>query len=178
MKRLSLLALALSATLAGCAYQKPAGPTVAVQPQTPTTTLAPASAAAAPIAGLPKLDLAAAKGLLTPDETLQTLDFPETGAKTLSGRIVGYKTAVYALPIRKGQRLDVTMDTKSSSAYFNIQDVKDTSGAALFAGETAATNTAVVRASEDATLLLRPYLNRAVARRGSSADYTFKIERK
>jgi 2-keto-3-deoxy-6-phosphogluconate aldolase len=127
--------------------------------------------------GLPQVDMAAAQRILSPDETLQTLDFPETGTKTVSGRIEGYKSVAYALPIRKGQRLEVTMDTKSTSAYFNIIDTKDTSGAALFAGELSGTNTALIRATEDATYILRPYLNRAVARRGSSADYTFKIER-
>jgi len=135
------------------------------------------AAAATLSSGLPMVDTAAAQALLSPDETLQTLDFPESGTKTLSGRIEGYKSVSYALPIRKGQRLEVTMDTKSTSAYFNIQDVKDTSGAALFAGEASGTNTALIRATGDTTYVLRPYLNRAVARRGSSADYTLKIER-
>ena len=134
-------------------------------------------AAATATAGLPMADTAGAQRLLSPDETLQTLDFPESGTKTLSGRIEGDKSVSYALPIRKGQRLEVTMDTKSTSAYFNVQDVKDTSGAALFAGEASGTNTASIRATADTTYVLRPYLNRAVARRGSSADYTLKIER-
>jgi hypothetical protein len=155
-----ILALLMAATLIlpGCAANLP-------------------SKASLPAAGLPRVDTAAAQRLLTPDESLQTLDFPTSGTKTLSGRVQGYQTVVYALPIRQGQRLEVTMDTPSDSAYFNIVDAKDTSGAALFAGEATNTRTALIRATEDATYLLRPYLNRAVARRGSSADYTFKIER-
>jgi hypothetical protein len=127
--------------------------------------------------GLPTVDTAAARRILSPDETLQTLNFPATGTKTVSGRIQGYKTTAYALPVSKGQRLEVQMDTKSSSAYFNIVDATDTSGAALFAGEREGTNTALIRVAEDGTYVIRPYLVRAVARRGSSASYTFKIER-
>jgi hypothetical protein len=47
----------------------------------------------------------------------------------------------------------------------------------LFAGEIEGTNRALMRVAKDATYLIRPFLVRAVARRGSSADYTFKIER-
>lgn len=114
---------------------------------------------------------------LSSDETLQTLDFPASGTKTLSGRIEGYKTVAYALPVRQGQRLEVTMESPSSSAYFNIYDAKDTSGAALFAGETAGTDPALIRVNGDATYVIRPFLVRAVARRGQSANYTLKIER-
>jgi hypothetical protein len=126
---------------------------------------------------LPAIDTAAAQGILSADEQLQTLDFPASGTKTVSGRIEGYKTTVFALPVTKGQRLEVEMDTPSSSAYFNIYDAKDHSGAALFAGEREGTNTALIRVAEDATYVIRPYLVRAVARRGSNAKYTFKIER-
>lgn len=127
--------------------------------------------------GLPAVDTRAAEKVLSPDETLQTLSFPASGTKTLSGTIQGYKTTAYALPVSKGQRLEVEMDTKSTSAYFNIVDASDSSGAALFAGEREGTNTALIRVSEDATYVIRPFLVRAVARRGKSANYTFKIER-
>jgi len=163
-------------SLQGCAT-RPGQYQTGIQPASTApgqATLAQATHAAT---GLPAVDTAAAQRLLSPDETLQALDFPESGTKTLNGRIEGYKSVVYALPIRKSQRLEVTMETKSTSAYFNIHDVKDTSGAALFAGEREGTNTALIRATEDGTYLLRPYLVRAVARRGSKADYTFKIER-
>jgi hypothetical protein len=157
------LIIASAATLAACGLHNPTG---GYSPGAITPSL-----------GLPAVNTAAAQRLLSPDETLQTLDFPASGTQTLSGRIEGYKSAAYALPIRKGQRLDVTMATPSTSAYFNIVDARDASGVALFAGETAGTNTAMLRATEDATYVLRPYLMRAVARRGSSADYTFRIER-
>ena len=129
------------------------------------------------VAGMPVTDLAAAQRLLSPDETLQPLNFPESGTTTVSGRIVGRQSVAYALPIRKDQRLEVTMETPSTSAYFNIQDVQDQSGAALFAGEMNDTRTALIRATSDTTYVLRPYLNRAVAREGNSANYLLKIER-
>jgi len=151
-------------------------PSVGTKPIASPAATQPSAASVASSA-LPAVDTAAAQRLLSPDETLQTLDFPASGTKTLSGRIEGYKSVAYALPVRKGQRLDVTMESPSTSAYFNIQDARDTTGAAIFAGETAGTNTALIRVQEDATYVLRPYLVRAVARRGSSAEYTFKIER-
>ncbi len=163
MKPTLPLIIASAATLAACGLHNPTG--------------GYSAGAMTPSLGMPAVNTAAAQRLLSPDETLQTLDFPASGTQTLSGRIEGYKSAAYALPIRKGQRLDVTMTTPSTSAYFNIVDARDASGAALFAGETAGTNTATLRATEDATYVLRPYLVRAVARRGSSADYTFRIER-
>ncbi len=163
MRHALLSALAIAVALTGCA----AGPT------TPSTTSRSLPASG----GLPAVDTAAAQRLLSADETLQTLDFPASGTKTLSGRIEGYKSVAYALPVRQGQRLEVTMESPSSAAYFNIFDAKDTSGTALFAGETAGTNTALIRATEDATYVIRPFLNRAAARRGESANYTFKIER-
>ena len=166
-KRASILAT-MALTLSACATNS------GHHPEHHGDTAAATQTAAS---GLPATDTAAAQRLLSPDETLQTLDFPESGTKTVSGRIEGYRSVSYALPVRMGQRLEVVMDTKSTSAYFNIQDAKDTSGAALFAGEREGTQTALVRAKEDGTYVLRPFLNRAVARRGASADYTFKIER-
>lgn len=159
-----LSALAIAVILTGCAGSSP-------------TTRSTMSSSLPQSSGLPPVDTAAAQHLLSPDEILQTLDFPASGTKTLSGRIEGYKTVAYALPVRQGQRLEVTMESPSSSAYFNIYDAKDTSGAAIFAGETAGTNTALIRVNGDATYVIRPFLVRAVARRGQSANYTLKIER-
>lgn len=127
--------------------------------------------------GLPSIDTAAAQRLLSPEETLQSLNFADSGSQVVSGRIVGRQSPSYAVPVRAGQQLDVTMDTPSDSAWFNIQDVRDQSGAAVFAGEATAAHYGSVRAASDTTYVIRPYLNRGVARRGASADYTLKIER-
>jgi len=50
-------------------------------------------------------------------------------------------------------------------------------GAAVLVGEASNARYGSVRASADTTYVIRPYLNRAVARRGSQANYTLKIER-
>ena len=127
--------------------------------------------------GLPSIDTAAAQRLLSPDETLQSLNFAATGSQTVTGLIAGRQSPSYAVPVRAGQQLDVTMDTPSDSAWFNIQDVRDQSGAAVFAGEATAAHYGSIRAARDTTYVIRPYLNRGVARRGESANYTLKIER-
>lgn len=163
MKHLALTLTLIPWLLSGCVINPP--------------TSTPGAAASAMAGGLPSIDTAAAQRLLSPDETLQTLNLPATGGQTVTGRVEGYRSAAYAIPLRAGQTLDVTMDTPSDSAYFNIQDAKDQSGAAVFAGETAAARYASIRASSDATYVIRPFLNRAVARRGSTANYTLKIER-
>jgi len=162
-KRIALTLILTPWLLSGCVINTPSAATRTV--------------AAAMAGGLPSIDTAAAQRLLTADETLQTLNFAESGSQIVSGRIVGRRSPAYAVPLRAGQTLDVTMDTPSDSAYFNIQDVRDQSGAAVFAGETSNARYASVRASSDATYVIRPFLNRAVAGRGSQANYTLKIER-
>ena len=163
MKRI-VLALTLTPWLmTGCIISAPSTPT--------------GGAGASLNSALPSIDTAAAQRLLSPDETLQTLNFAESGSQIVSGRIVGRQSPSYAVPVRAGQQLDVTMDTPSDSAWFNIQDVRDQSGAAVFAGEATAAHYGSVRAASDTTYVIRPYLNRGVARRGESANYTLKIER-
>jgi hypothetical protein len=55
--------------------------------------------------------------------------------------------------------------------------VRDQSGAALFAGETENRREANVNVLSNGTLLIRPFLVQAMARRGEAADYTLTIER-
>lgn len=142
-----------------------------------TATSAPvATAAPAASKGLPAVDTAAAQAMLSPDQTLQTLNFPETGTTTVTGRIAGYKSVVYAVPAKAGQTLTVTMATASTSAYFNVKDVRDQSGAAVHRGEVDGAK-ATIAVPADTTYLIDPFLVRAVARRGSTADYTLTITR-
>lgn len=163
MKRIVLSLTLTLWLLTGCIVNTP-----------PSATGAIASAVAP---GLPSIDTAAAQRLLSPDETLQSLNLPAAGSQIVSGRIEGYRAAAYAVPLRAGQTLDVTMDTAHDGAYFNIQDTRDQSGAAVFAGETSGSRYGSVRASSDATYVIRPFLNRAAARRGEQANYTLKIDR-
>jgi hypothetical protein len=126
---------------------------------------------------LPVVNDTAALSLLSADETLHTLDFPIQGSTTVNGRVVGYQATAYAFPIKAGQSLKISMKTSSDSVYFNIHDVRDQSGAALFAGETENRREANVNVLSNGTLLIRPFLVQAMARRGEAADYTLTIER-
>ncbi|MBK8211365.1 MAG: hypothetical protein IPK78_16880 [Rhodospirillales bacterium] len=126
--------------------------------------------------GLPTVNTSAAQALLSSDQVLQTVDFPESGSKTVSGRIEGYKSTAYAVPAKAGQTLTVAMTTSSTSAYFNVRDVRDQSGAAIHRGEIDGPK-ATISVPADTTYLIDPFLVRAVARRGSTADYTLTITR-
>lgn len=53
------------------------------------------------VSGLPIADLAAAQRLLTSDETLHVLTFPESGTTTVTGRIVGRQSLAHVLPSTK-----------------------------------------------------------------------------
>lgn len=145
-----------------------------------SSTPAPSSTSGAPVhaaaKGLPAVDTAAAQALLSPDQTLQTVSFAETGTTTISGRIVGYTSVAYAVPARAGQTLTVVISTASTSAYFNVKDVRDQSGAAVHRGEMDGAK-ATIAVPADTTYVIDPYLVRAVARRGSAADYTLTISR-
>jgi hypothetical protein len=179
LKTLTFAAVGCSlALLAGCGSGSSAG--TATAPRTaeaaaPAATEA-ATAAKAATTGLPAVDTAAAQALISPDQTLQTVSFPETGTTTVSGRIEGYKSVAYAVPAKAGQTLTVTMTTKSTSAYFNVRDVRNQSGAAVHRGEVDGPK-ATISVPADTTYLIDPYLVRAVARRGSTADYTLTISR-
>jgi hypothetical protein len=116
------------------------------------------------------------KRALAPDETRVDVQLPETGIKLLKGTIRGYQTTVFALAVRQGQRLKVTFESRSNSAFFNVVDESDPSGAALFVGQTSNIRSTVIPIASDGTYLLQPYLVRSVARRGRQVDYVFKID--
>lgn len=113
---------------------------------------------------------------LSPDKTLQRIPVQTGVATTVNGKINGYKANVHAVTIGAGQSLNVKFDTRSTSAYFNVIDGADASGAAVHRGEVAG-NVATVTATRPTIYLIQPFLVRAVARRGRSADYTFTITR-
>lgn len=140
---------------------------------------APAPAAPSPAGGtggLPAADIAAAQARLSPDGTLRTVDFAETGTTTVSGKITGYKAAAYAVPVKAGQTLTVSMTTRSTSAYFNVVDVHAPNAVAAHRGEVDGPK-AAIRAPAATIWLIEPYLVRAAARRGSTADYKLTITR-
>lgn len=146
-------------------------------PSAPTTAPAAVPAQASVAKALPTVDTAAAQSLLSQDQTLQAVNFAEAGSTTVSGTIQGYKSVAYAVPAKAGQTLTVKMTTTSTSAYFNVRDVRDQSGAAVHRGEIDGSE-AIISVPADTTYLIDPYLVRAVARRGSTATYTLTITRK
>jgi hypothetical protein len=122
----------------------------------------------------PLVDLA--KRVLSPDETRVEVDLPATGIQVLKGKIRGYKATVFALRVRQGQQLNVTFESHSDSACFNVVDESDPSGAALFVGQNSDSRSTTIPIKSDGTYLLQPYIVRSVARRGRQVDYIFKVE--
>jgi hypothetical protein len=124
----------------------------------------------------PAVDMAAAKGMLTPDATLQVLDLGASGTQTVKGRVVGDKGPAYAVALAAGQTLHVTFSSPVNAAFFSVHDASAPQPA-LFSGETQG-RTATVKASKAGTYVIWPYLMRSVARRGTPADFTMTVSRK
>lgn len=116
------------------------------------------------------------KRALSPDETRVEVQLPKTGVKVLKGKIRGYKATVFALRVRQGQDLKVSFESRSDSAFFNIVDESDSSGAALFVGQNTTAKSIEMPIAADGTYLLQPYLVRSVARRGKQVDFLMKID--
>jgi hypothetical protein len=175
MKNATIFIFGLAvAGLAGCAAAPHSGSATSAAKPAAGRVAAQSSAAAVV---LPAADKGAAQRLLSADETLQPLYFPATGSTTVSGRIEGYASPAYAVPVAEGQTLIVTMENASDNAYFNVHDAADSSGVAVFRGEVDG-RTARISAPRDMTYVIRPFQPRAMARRNETASYTFTIERR
>lgn len=144
--------------LAACAQ-----PTQTVMDQDPVATV--------------EADTAAAQALLSPDETLKPLTVPKGGTIDVRGAVQGYKSNAYAVPVAAGDTLEVAFEPSNANLYFNVVDVADQSGAAVFRGEVEG-NTATVQASVGTTYLVRPFQPRAMARRGEVGQYDLKVTRR
>ena len=116
------------------------------------------------------------KRILSKDETLAVLELSSNHARIVKGRLSGYKAIVFAIALKKGQVIHVAFSSPSPSAYFNLIDEGDASGAALFIGQASSTRKLEFRAESDGVYLLQPYLIRSAARRGQHADYVFRVE--
>lgn len=113
---------------------------------------------------------------LSPDETRVNVGLGVGEKKRLTGQLKGFTATVYAISVHRGEQLRVSFQSKSQSAYFNIINEADPSGAALFIGQINPSREALITVAADGILLLQPYLIRAVARRNQSASYGFDIE--
>lgn len=111
---------------------------------------------------------------LSQDETLERISIRANGSTAIKGTIRGYKHKVYAVTIAAGDTLSIRFHTASTSAYFNLIDAGDASGAAIHRGDVAG-KVATVTAAKPATYLIQPYVYRSAARRGQTAGYTFAI---
>ena len=173
MKVLTILAALVAMwLLAGCGE-----PTAA-----PVDTVAAPEQAIAPEAPLPPVlpvvDVAAAQALLTPDETVEGVDFDVAGSTTMTGAVVGYKSTAYAVPVLAGQTLTVTLEPKdNTNLYINVLDVANATGEAVHQGDMAGPKASFM-AANDGVYLVRPYQFRAVARRGTESAYSILVERK
>jgi len=122
------------------------------------------------------IEAGARAGLISPDETLQTLSFPAVGSTRVSGTVDGYRSPAYLVPVAKRQTLTVTLESASSNAYFNIHDAADSSGYAVFNGNSG-DRTARLTAPRDMSYVIRPFQPRASARRNEQVPYSFAVER-
>lgn len=91
----------------------------------------------------------------------------------LNGRVQGERFIDYRLPAGAGQQLKASLKTASSSLYFNLLP-PGSDGAAMHIGELAGAGLDRVL-PDDGSYVLRVFLVRAVARRGSSADFTLSV---
>ncbi|MDL2402779.1 hypothetical protein [Rhizobium mayense] len=107
-------------------------------------------------------------------ETVEKLGFPAVVEK-LSGWTKFGKGKVYTLPLKKGQRVRVTFNSKSKYAYMAIFNLSSNDDESFF-GTDEDGMTADVTVNEDTTWLIKPYYSRVTRRRGRGAPYEILID--
>lgn len=146
---------------AGCA-------TPGAPPPAPAATPPAVPAAAAPDA---------ARAMLSPEETLETLDLGASGTRTVEGEIRGYRSTAYAVVMQPGQTLEVRFEASSRTPGFNVFDTARPQGPAIHRGDTQG-RSARLTARSATTYVIRPYAPRAFARRGAVFRYTLTVTRR
>ena len=107
-------------------------------------------------------------------ETLEKLGFPAVTMQ-LKGWTKFGRGKVYTLPVKKGQHVKVTFNSKSQYAFMAIFDLTSSADEAFF-GTDEDGMTADVTVNEDTTWLIKPYYSRVTRRRGLGAPYSILIE--
>jgi hypothetical protein len=107
-------------------------------------------------------------------ETLEKLGFPAVTMQ-LKGWTKFGKGKVYTLPVKKGQHVKVTFNSKSQYAFMAIFDLTSSADEAFF-GTDEDGMTADVTVNEDTTWLIKPYYSRVTRRRGLGAPYSILID--
>ncbi|GAA3061455.1 hypothetical protein GCM10010520_07130 [Rhizobium viscosum] len=127
-----------------------------------TTLFLSASAA---LAQTPQLD---------PGEKIEKLQFPAVTMQ-LKGWTKFGNSHVYTLPVRAGQHVKISFETKSKFAYLAIFDLSKPDDEAFFGTDEDGTSYETT-VKENATWLLRPYYSKVSPRRGLGAPYSILIE--
>jgi hypothetical protein len=117
---------------------------------------------------------AAQEPQLNPGEKLEKLQFPAV-AMQLKGWTKFGNAKVYTLPVRAGQRVKISFETKSKYAFLAIFDLSKPDDEAFFGTDENGLTTDIT-VKENATWLLRPYYSRVSPRRGLGAPYSILIE--
>lgn len=117
---------------------------------------------------------AAQEPQLNPGEKLEKLQFPAV-AMQLKGWTKFGNGKVYTLPVRAGQRVKISFETKSKYTFLAIFDLSKPDDEAFFGTDENGLTTDIT-VKENATWLLRPYYSRVSPRRGLGAPYSILIE--
>lgn len=111
---------------------------------------------------------------LDPGEKLEKLQFPAVTMQ-LKGWSKFGNSHVYTLPVRAGQHVKISFETKSKFAFLAIFDLSKPDDEAFFGTDEDGTSYETT-VKENATWLLRPYYSKVSPRRGLGAPYSILIE--
>lgn len=111
---------------------------------------------------------------LDPGEKIEKLQFPAVTMQ-LKGWTKFGNSHVYTLPVRAGQHVKISFETKSKFAYLAIFDLSKPDDEAFFGTDEDGTSYETT-VKENATWLLRPYYSKVSPRRGLGAPYSILIE--
>ena len=105
----------------------------------------------------------------------ERIEFKKESSQRVAGTIKGYQSIDYAVSAKAGQTLDVQLQTKNTSTYFNV--LPPNSETALFVGSTSG-GRAKLALTDDGIYTIRTYLMRNAARRNEVAKYHLIVKRK
>lgn len=111
---------------------------------------------------------------LDPGEKIEKLQFPAVTMQ-LKGWTKFGNSDVYTLPVRAGQHVKISFETKSKFAYLALFDLSKPDDEAFFGTDEDGTSYETT-VKENATWLLRPYYSKVSPRRGLGAPYSILIE--
>jgi len=111
---------------------------------------------------------------LDPGEKLEKLQFPAVTMQIKGWTKFG-NSHVYTLPVKAGQHVKISFETRSQFAFLAIFDLSKADDEAFFGTDEDGTSLDTF-VKDDTTWLLRPYYSKVSPRRGLGAPYTLMIE--